>query len=518
MPIAKDVVKGIELHNRMKKGVDKLADAVCCTLGPGGQFVSIETPSGIPHVTKDGYTVAKSIILEDSIENMGAELVKQAAIKQNELSGDGTTTTTCLAQELYESAVIDLKMGVHPVDIKRELEILGDTASRMLEQMATPVTTSDYKNIALVSSNGDEELSELVAEAWKSSGEDGFVRAVVSKNQTTELTTSEGYLAEGYVPNPLFLTARDKGMAEYDDALVVLLGGSQELKLGPYNDILTVWQQAAPERPLVIFANVIPENVLSVLYSARMENGARVLPILTGTMGAEDFEDMGLYLGCKVFTDTEKDFKTAAQMGTLFGETSKVVYKGGRLCLTPKENHEFSDHYHDRVTMLRDLKSKIGASSSDKDQEYISKRLARMTSGVAVITVGAQTESEAKERKDRFDDAIHAVRATFSHGVLKGAGIALNTVASEINNMYSHCLRAPIDTLYANTGVTKPAHLDKPFNLRTKEFDDNIIDPAQVVINAVKDAVSVVSLLIMTNHAVVFNNDALDAFKNKVVD
>ena len=248
MPIAKDVVTGIELHKRLQRGVDKLANAVCCTLGPGGQFVAIETPSGVPHVTKDGYTVAKSIILEDPIENLGAELVKQAAVKQNELSGDGTTTTTCLAQALYDAAVVDLEQGKHPVKIKQEMEELADLTCAELEKMATPVTPEDYKKIALVSSNGDEELATMVSDAWKATGVDGFVFAVPSKNQTTEVNISEGYLAEGYAPNVMFLPSRDKGMAEYEDALIVLLTGSRELTLGQLNPMFDAWLQSAPDR------------------------------------------------------------------------------------------------------------------------------------------------------------------------------------------------------------------------------------------------------------------------------
>lgn len=522
MPIAKDVVTGTDLHTRMKKGVDKLADAVCCTLGPGGQFVAIETPSGVPHVTKDGYTVAKSIILEDPIENLGAELVKQAAVKQNELSGDGTTTTTCLAQALYGAAVYDLGQGKHPVQIKREMEALSNTVCEMLEQRAVPVTPDDYKKVALVSSNGDEELATMVSDAWKTAGVDGFVLAVPSKNQTTEINMADGYLAEGYAPNVMFLTSRDKGLAEYDDALIVLLTGSRELSLGQLTPMFDMWERAARDRPLVIIAREMKENVLGMLHKNRVESGLKVLPILTDLMDHETFEDLGMYLGCTVFTDSELDFKSAAAMGTLFGEAKKVVYKGRRLSITPKDDHVFSDHYHDRVAMLRDLKSKVG--SSEEERNYVGKRLGRMTGGVAVITVGAQTESEAKERKDRFDDAIHAVRASFAKGVLPGAGSTLVKIAQELDvakNDYACELMMPTVTLFDNAGISyvdQGIDLARPYNLRTEAYDDAVIDPAKVIIDAVRDATSVAVMLIMTNHAVVFNNEALDSFKKKVVD
>lgn len=519
MPIAKDVVNGSQLHAKMLAGVNKLADAVCCTLGPGGQFVAIETPSGTPHVTKDGYTVAKSIILEDPIENMGAELVKQAAIKQNELSGDGTTTTTCLAQALYSQAVLDMNAGEHPVHIKGYLEDLSKSTCAALEKMAVPVTPEDYYSVAFVSSNGDHDLATNVSNAWKSAGTDGFVIAAATKNQETTVTTAEGYLAEGYTPNSLFLTSRDKGVAEYDDALVVLLTGTRELTLGQLHPMFDAWEKSAPDKPLIIIAREMKENVLGMLYKNRLENGLRVLPILTDVMDHETFEDLGAYLDCAVFTDTELDFRSAAASGKLFGEVSRAVYKGRRLSLTPKDTHVFSDHYHDRVAMLKDLREKTG--TSEQERTYIGKRLGRMAGGVVEIAVGAQTDSEVKELKDRYDDAIHAVRASFVSGVLPGAGAALYLASQGLGDMaYAYCLDEARQALFSNAGL-RPVAPDvdaTPYNIKTESFDVNIKDPAKVVMDAVRDAVSVAVLLVMTNHAVVFNNEALDTFKRSVVD
>lgn len=455
---------------------------------------------------------------------MGAELVKQAAVKQNETAGDGTTTTTCLAQALYSDSVSLLDEGEIAPKIKKEMELVSSKIIEKLDAMRVDVTEEDYYKIAFVSSNGDHEIADMVSTAWKQVGVDGYVSAAVSKRQTTSVHTSDGYLAEGYVPNPLFLTSHDKGLAEYDNPVILLLSNVNKLSLGRLKPVFDYWGEHVQDQPLVIFGRGLDDNVLSMLYSNRRERGTRVLPVIAkDSFDHEDFEDLSFYLGCEVFSDSNLDFKKALESGVLFGTAEKVSYRGGRLSITPREDHEFSPQYIDRLESLRDLVA--NSATSQEEKEYVSKRLGRMNGGIATIAVGGQTESEAKERKDRFDDAIYAVKSTFNSGVLPGGGAALYTAFEKVieelpGTNFTWCFTEPFFTLMANAGVDTNNIDDRtrPFNTETLEYDDNIIDSAKVVIDAVKDATSVAVMLTMIDTAVTFNNEALESFKSSVVN
>ena len=530
--MAKGIKFKIDARDSLQRGVDKLANAVKPTLGAKGRNVVIQSDYASPHVTKDGVTVAKSISLEDSVEDMGAEMVKEVAIKVVNLAGDGTTTAIILAQAIIKEGIKILRGSgkfslfgsnhVNPMDLKRGIDKTVSYIVEHLESISEDVSQDidRIKQIATISANNDEEIGSLIAEAIYKVTTDGVITVEEAKGTETSIDIVEGVQFVNGLLSPYFVTDKDKETAEFEDPYILLYGK----KVASTKEILPAIELGLKSgKPLLLIANDFEGEVIATLAQNKVQQGFRIAAVRAPSYGdnRKDFmEDLALITNGEVITEERgvdmKDFTI-----DMFGTCDKI--SSGRERTTIVGGHGSPDAVKERVEYL---KQQIENSKQEFDDEALRKRVSRLSGGVGVIYVGANTETEMKEMKDRIDDALSATRAAIEEGVVVGGGVALlsflrkprlkldNKDQSLGRDLLCKAIQEPLKQIAINSGLNGGEVVDKcislgypyGYNAKTNEYsnliDDGVIDPLKVTRVALESAASIASLILTTDVAV----------------
>ncbi|MCB8823265.1 chaperonin GroEL [Microvirga rosea] len=516
---AKDVKFSSDAREKMLRGVDILADAVKVTLGPKGRNVVIEKSFGAPRITKDGVTVAKEIELADKFENMGAQMVREVASKQNDLAGDGTTTATVLAQAIVREGAKAVAAGMNPMDLKRGIDMAVDAIVGDLKKNAKKVTSNDeIAQIGTISANGDRDVGKMIAEAMQKVGNEGVITVEEAKSLETELDIVEGMQFDRGYLSPYFITNAEKMRVELEDPYILI----HEKKLSGLQAMLPVLEAVVQTgKPLLIIAEDVEGEALATLVVNKLRGGLKIAAVKAPGFGDRRkamLEDIAILTGG---TAVSEDLGIKLENVTLqmLGRAKKVVIE--------KENTTIVDgagSKNDIEARVGQIKAQIEETTSDYDREKLQERLAKLAGGVAVIRVGGATEVEVKEKKDRVDDAMHATRAAVEEGILPGGGVALLRslkaldAVSPVNDdqktgveIVRRAIQAPARQIALNAGedgsiivgkVLEQSDYASGWNAQTGEYGDlykfGVVDPAKVVRVALQDAASVAGLLITT--------------------
>ncbi|MFC7379789.1 chaperonin GroEL [Brevundimonas sp. GCM10030266] len=515
----KDVKFASDARDRMLRGVDTLANAVKVTLGPKGRNVVIQKSYGAPRITKDGVTVAKEIELADKFENMGAQMLREVASKQNDKAGDGTTTATVLAQAIVREGSKAVAAGMNPMDLKRGIDLAVGAVVKDLQSHARKVVAnSEIAQVATISANGDEEIGRILAKAMETVGNDGVITVEEAKSLQTELETVEGMQFDRGYLSPYFVTNAEKLKVELDDPYILI----HEKKLSNLHALLPLLEKVVQSnRPLLIIAEDVEGEALATLVVNKLRGGLKIAAVKAPGFGDRRkamLEDIAILTGGNVVSD-DLGIKLETVTVDMLGRAKKVVID--------KDNTTVIDGAGQRADLDRrvaQLRQQLEATTSDYDREKLQERVAKLAGGVAVIRVGGATEIEVKEKKDRVDDALHATRAAVEEGILPGGGIALLRAIKALDGLKAanddqqsgidiirRSLRAPTRQIVENAGEDGAYIIGKllesedyswGFNAATGEYQDlvksGVIDPAKVVRTALQDAASVASLLITT--------------------
>jgi chaperonin GroEL len=504
----------------MKKGVDTLANAVKVTLGPKGRNVVIEKKFGAPSVTKDGVTVAKEIELEDPIENMGAQMVKEVASKTADIAGDGTTTATVLAQAIISEGLKMVAAGANPMDLKRGIDKAVSLVVESLKSQSQTVGSDSKKiqQVATVSANNDETIGKLIAEAFSKVGKEGVITVEEAKGTDTTVDVVEGMQFDrGYI-SPYFVTNSEKMEVELQNPYILIY----DKKISSMKDILHILEKVAQGgRPLLIIAEDLEGEALATLVVNKLRGTLKVAAVKAPGFGdrrKEMLQDIAILTKGIVISE-EQGFKLENADLTYLGQaTSVTINKDNTTVVGGKGKKE------DITARVNQIKAQIEITTSDYDKEKLQERLAKLSGGVAVLYVGAATEMEMKEKKDRVDDALHATRAAVEEGIVPGGGVAYiraieslegkvrGQIADEQTGMaiVRRALEEPIRTLTANTGIDgsivvqkiKEGKGDFGFNARTETYENmfkvGVIDPTKVSRVALENAASIAGMLLTT--------------------
>jgi chaperonin GroEL len=523
---AKELKFGDEARNGMLRGVDKLANAVRVTLGPKGRNVVLGKTWGSPTITKDGVTVAREIDLKDSYENMGAQMVKEVATKTNDTAGDGTTTATVLAQAIFREGVKNLAAGANPMALQRGIQLATEKAVADLERQSKKVRgKEELANVASVSANNDREIGELISEAMERVGKDGVVTVEESRTLLTDLDIVEGMQFDRGYLSPYFVTNPERMEAVLDDTLILL----HEKKIAAMRDLLPVLEQAASQgRPLLIISEDVEGDALATLVVNKLRGTIKVCAVKAPAFGDRRkalLEDIAVLTGGRVITE-DLGIKLENLTAEDLGSAKRIIVNKDDTTIV--EGAGDAKEIQGRVqTLRRQIEEK---STSDYDREKLQERLAKLAGGVAVIRVGAATETEMKEKKMRVEDAVNATRAAAQEGIVPGGGIALLRAARALDKfkvgddeeadvqtgvkILRRALEEPVHRIAANAGVDGAVVVGKieaskgakGFNAATGEYEDlvaaGIIDPTKVVRMALQNAASVAALLLTTGAAV----------------
>jgi chaperonin GroEL len=514
---AKILLYDEEARKAILKGVNTLADAVKVTLGPKGRNVIIDKSFGSPTVTKDGVTVAKEIELEDKFENMGAQMVKEVASKTSDVAGDGTTTATILAQALYREGVKAVAAGSNPMDIKRGIDKAVEVVVKELSKMSKP--TKDQKEIAQVgtiSANNDETIGGIIAEAMGKVGKEGVITVEEAKGLETELEIVEGMQFDRGYLSPYFVTNADKMLVALEDALILIY----EKKISGMKDLLPILEQIAKMgRPLLIIAEDLEGEALATLVVNKIRGTLHVAAVKAPGFGDRRkamLEDIAILTGGKMISE-DMGYKLENVKIEDLGRAKKITID--------KDNTTIIDGAGKRADLegrVKQIRAQIEETTSDYDREKLQERLAKLVGGVAVIKVGAATESEMKEKKARVEDALHATRAAVEEGIVPGGGVAyLRALPALIKlalegdeqigvNIVKKAIEEPIKMIACNAGLEGSIVVEKVkekkgafgFNARTDVYEDmigaGVIDPTKVTRFALQNAASVASLMLTT--------------------
>ena len=516
---AKEVKFASDARDRMLRGVDTLANAVKVTLGPKGRNVVIEKSFGAPRITKDGVTVAKEIELKDKFENMGAQMLREVASKQNDKAGDGTTTATVLAQAIVREGSRAVSAGMNPMDLKRGIDLAVGAVVRDLETHARKVSAnSEIAQVATISANGDEEVGRILAEAMEKVGNEGVITVEEAKSLATELETVEGMQFDRGYLSPYFVTNTEKLKVELEDPYILI----HEKKLSNLQAMIPLLEQVVQSgRPLLIIAEDVEGEALATLVVNKLRGGLKVAAVKAPGFGDRRkamLEDIAILTAGNVVSE-ELGTKLENVMVGMLGRAKKVIID--------KDNTTVVDGAGARSDIdarVAQIRAQIETTTSDYDREKLQERVAKLAGGVAVIRVGGATEVEVKEKKDRVDDALHATRAAVEEGILPGGGIALLRALKALDGLKAanddqqsgidivrRALRAPARQIADNAGedgafivgkLLESEDYNWGFNAATGQYQDlvgsGVIDPAKVVRTALQDAASVASLLITT--------------------
>jgi len=518
--MAKQLLFNIEARNRMKKGVDALANAVKVTLGPKGRNVVIEKKFGAPTVTKDGVSVAKEIELEDAIENMGAQMVKEVASKTADIAGDGTTTATVLAQSIISEGLKMVAAGANPMDLKRGIDKAVALVVENLKSQSQTVGNDSKKiqQVATISANNDETIGKLIAEAFAKVGKEGVITVEEAKGTDTTVEVVEGMQFDrGYI-SPYFVTNSEKMEAELQNPYILIY----EKKISAMKDILGILEKVAQSgRPLLIIAEDLEGEALATLVLNKLRGTLKVAAVKAPGFGdrrKEMLQDIAILTGGTVISEDLGYKLEAADLPALGQAASVTIDKDNTIIVGGKGKKQ------DITARVNQIKAQIETTTSDYDKEKLQERLAKLSGGVAVLYVGAATEVEMKEKKDRVDDALHATRAAVEEGIVPGGGVAYiraiqaldvklkGQIEDEQTGMaiVKRALEAPIRTLTDNAGIDgsivvqkiKEGTGDFGFNARTETYENlfkaGVIDPTKVSRVALENAASIAGMLLTT--------------------
>lgn len=510
-----------EARNAMLQGVNTLANVVRVTLGPKGRNVVLGKKFGSPVITKDGVTVAKEIELKDKYENMGAQMVREVAVKTNDTAGDGTTTATVLAQEIYKQGIKNVTAGANPTSIQRGIQLATEAVVAELQRMSKKVKSQeDLLNVASVSANNDRSIGQLIAEAMEQVGKDGVVTVEESKTLETQLDIVEGMQFDRGYLSPYFVTNAERMEAVLDEPLILL----NEKKISAMRELIPVLEQAAGSgRSLLIIAEDIDGDALATLVVNKLRGTIKVVAVKAPAFGDRRkaiLEDLAILTGGKVITE-ELGIKLENVQLTDLGTAKRLIVD--KEATTVVEGGGDRKAIQGRVATIR---RQIEETTSDYDREKLQERLAKLAGGVAVVKVGAPTETALKEIKARVEDALNATKAAAQEGIVVGGGIALIRASNVLNDLTDsdpdaetgirilrEALAEPARRISENAGVDGPVIVqkimelkgNKGFNAATGKFEDlfaaGIIDPTKVVRTALQNASSIAGLLLTTDVA-----------------
>ncbi|MDH7638697.1 chaperonin GroEL [Sphingomonas oryzagri] len=520
---AKDVKFSRDARERMLRGVDILADAVKVTLGPKGRNVVIDKSFGAPRITKDGVTVAKEIELKDKFENMGAQMMREVASKQNDKAGDGTTTATVLAQAIVREGMKSVAAGMNPMDLKRGIDLAVSKVVENIAARSKPVSgTNEVAQVGIISANGDEEVGQKIAEAMEKVGKEGVITVEEAKGLEFELDVVEGMQFDRGYLSPYFITNPEKMSVELNDPFILI----HEKKLSSLQAMLPILEAVVQSgRPLLIIAEDIEGEALATLVVNKLRGGLKVAAVKAPGFGDRRkamLEDIAVLTKGEVISE-DLGIKLESVTLNMLGTAKRVSIDKDNTTLVDGAGEEGS--IKARVEQIR---QQIEITTSDYDREKLQERLAKLAGGVAVIKVGGATEVEVKERKDRVDDALHATRAAVEEGIVPGGGVALLYATKALDGLKGvnddqtrgidivrKALQAPVRQIAQNAGVDGAVVAGKliegndetlGFNAQTETYENlvaaGVIDPTKVVRTALQDAASVSGLLITTEASV----------------
>ena len=517
--MAKNITFDTKGRDALKKGVDALANAVKVTLGPKGRNVVIGKSFGGPSITKDGVTVAKEIELEDAIENMGAQMVKEVASNTNDLAGDGTTTATVLAQAIITTGLKNVAAGANPMDVKRGIDKAVKVVIADIQKQSKEVGNSYDKieQVASISANNDNIIGSLIAEAMKKVKTEGVITVEEAKGTDTHVEVVEGMQFDRGYLSPYFITNADKMEANLENPYILIY----DKKISAMKDLLPILEQTAKEgRPLMIIAEDVDGEALSTLVVNKIRGALKVCAVKAPGFGdrrKEMLEDIAILSGGTVISE-ERGFQLETATLDMLGGTEKIV--------VDKDNTTLVNGGGDKNSIkarVNQIKAQIESTTSDYDREKLQERLAKLAGGVAVLYVGAPTEVEMKEKKDRVDDALSATRAAIEEGIVPGGGVAIVRAAEKLNklkgenddeqtgiNIIARAVQEPLRQIVENAGMEGSVIVAKildgkadfGFNAKTDMFEGlykaGVIDPAKVVRVALENAASVAGMLLTT--------------------
>ncbi|MEJ0012156.1 MAG: chaperonin GroEL [Bauldia sp.] len=516
---AKDVRFSTDARDKMLRGVDILANAVKVTLGPKGRNVVLDKSFGAPRITKDGVTVAKEIELEDKFENMGAQMVREVASKTNDISGDGTTTATVLAQAIVREGAKSVAAGMNPMDLKRGIDLAVIEAVNDLQKRSKKIKTSqEIAQVGTISANGATEIGDMIASAMQKVGNEGVITVEEAKALETELEVVEGMQFDRGYLSPYFITNAEKMVTELEDPFILL----HEKKLSNLQAMLPVLEAVVQSgKPLLIIAEDVEGEALATLVVNKLRGGLKVAAVKAPGFGDRRkamLEDIAVLTQGQVISE-ELGIKLESVTLAMLGRAKKVTIS--------KENTTIVDGAGKKKEIegrINQIKAQIEETTSDYDKEKLQERLAKLAGGVAVIRVGGATEIEVKEKKDRVDDALNATRAAVEEGIVPGGGVALLRSKRAVEKLKSdnpdtqaginivlRALEAPIRQIVENAGVEGSIVVGKllesksenfGFDAQAEEYKDmvaaGIIDPTKVIRTALQHAASVAGLLVTT--------------------
>jgi len=517
--MAKQIFFDIEARNKMKKGVDTLANAVKVTLGPKGRNVVIEKKFGAPAVTKDGVTVAKEIELEDPIENMGAQMVKEVASKTADIAGDGTTTATVLAQAIIGEGLKNVAAGANPMDLKRGID---KAVARVVENLKAQSQTigNDSKKIqqvASISANNDETIGKLIAEAFAKVGKEGVITVEEAKGTDTTVDVVEGMQFDrGYI-SPYFVTNSEKMEVELQNPYILIY----DKKISAMKDILHILEKVAQSgRPLVIIAEDLEGEALATLVVNKLRGTLKVAAVKAPGFGdrrKEMLQDIAILTAGTVISEDMGYKLEAADLTSLGSAASITIDKDNTIVVGGKGKKA------DIQSRVNQIKAQIEVTTSDYDKEKLQERLAKLSGGVAVLYIGAATEVEMKEKKDRVDDALHATRAAVEEGIVPGGGVSFIRATEALEKfkganedettgiaIVKRAIEEPLRQIVINSGIEgsivvqkiKEGKGDFGFNARTEVYENllkaGVIDPTKVTRIALENAASIAGMLLTT--------------------
>ncbi|ARC50029.1 MULTISPECIES: chaperonin GroEL [Neisseria] len=516
---AKDVQFGNEVRQKMVSGVNTLANAVRVTLGPKGRNVVVDRAFGGPHITKDGVTVAKEIELKDKFENMGAQMVKEVASKTNDVAGDGTTTATVLAQAIVAEGMKYVTAGMNPTDLKRGIDKAVAALVEELKNIAKPCDTSkEIAQVGSISANSDEQVGAIIAEAMEKVGKEGVITVEDGKSLENELDVVEGMQFDRGYLSPYFINDAEKQIAALDNPFVLLF----DKKISNIRDLLPVLEQVAKaSRPLLIIAEDVEGEALATLVVNNIRGILKTVAVKAPGFGDRRkamLQDIAILTGGTVIAE---EVGLSLEKATLedLGQAKRIEIG--------KENTTIIDGFGDAAQIearVAEIRQQIETATSDYDKEKLQERVAKLAGGVAVIKVGAATEVEMKEKKDRVEDALHATRAAVEEGVVAGGGVALLRARAALENLHTgnadqdagvqivlRAIESPLRQIVANAGGEPSVVVNKVlegkgnygYNAGSGEYGDmiemGVLDPAKVTRSALQHAASIAGLMLTTD-------------------
>ena len=516
--MAKLIEYDVKAREKLRKGVDKLADAVKVTLGPRGRNVCIDKKFGSPTITKDGVTVAKEIDLEDVFENMGAQMVREVASKTSDIAGDGTTTATVLAQAIYGEGIKHITAGANAMAVKRGIEKAVEVAVGEIKKMSKPVSgQSEISQVGAISANNDKSIGDLIAQAMEKVGKDGVITIEESKTAVTDMDVVEGMQFDRGYLSPYFVTDPETMEATMEDSLVLI----HDKKISSMKDLLPVLEKVAQMgKPLLIIAEDVEGEALATLVVNKLRGTIKVCAVKAPGFGDRRkamLEDIGILTGGQVISE-EVGFKLENAVVSDLGRAKKITIDKDNTTIV--EGAGETTKIKARIDQIR---KQIDETTSDYDREKLQERLAKLAGGVAVINVGAATETEMKEKKARVEDALHATRAAVEEGIVPGGGVVLMRAVEAVSALklpgddnigvliVKRALEEPIRQIAENAGEEGSIVVSKVrdqkgafgFNAQTLVYEDlikaGVIDPAKVTRIALENASSIAGLLLTTD-------------------